>query len=226
MRPASLLLVFALAKWAGLLGHHVPISAWSLVAYLWQDALVALVFVAIDALLARRAPMAWLTYAVLACYAAINIPVVRVLSTPLTASMWRATRGALADSIWLYATTANVLLIVSVSAAAAFAPFCLRSTSRLRVAALLAACVAAGPAAMARVETRGLERNAWTALALSMVPQVTARTADADWRGQGVDRTPSVELVRVPGRSGRTQRRARQPRINGGEVPGPLRRVA
>jgi hypothetical protein len=194
VRPASLLLVFVLAKCAGLPGHHLPISAWSLVAYLWQDALVALVFAAIDALLARRTAVAWLTYAVLACYAAINIPVVRVLSTPLTASMWRAARGALADSIWRYATAANVLLIVSVSAVAALAPFCLRSASRLRVAALLAACVAAGPAAMARVETRGLERNAWTALAFSMVPQVTARTADADWRGQGVDRTPTVDL--------------------------------
>jgi len=194
VRPASLLLVFALAKCAGLLGHQVPISAWSAVAYLWQDALLALVFAAIDALLSRRAAIAWLTYAVLACYAAVNIPVVRVLSTPLTASMWRAARGALADSIWLYATAANVLLVVTVSAAAALAPFCLRSASRLLVAVLLAAFVAAGPAAMARVETRGLERNAWAALAFSMMPQVTARTADADWRGQGVDRTPSADL--------------------------------
>ena len=194
MRPASLLLVFALAKCAGLLGHHVPISAWSPIAYLWQDALVALVFAAIEALLGRRAAVAWLTYAVLAGYAAINIPVVRVLSTPLTASMWRAARGALADSIWLYATAANVLLIVAVSAAAALAPFCLRNASRRRVVALLAVCVAAGPAAMTRTETRGLERNAWTALAFSMMPQVTARTGAADWRGQGVDRTPSVDL--------------------------------
>ena len=194
MRPASLLLVFALAKCAGLLGHQVPISGWSPIAYLWQDALVALVFAAVDALLGRRAGLTWLTYAVLAGYAAINIPVVRVLSTPLTVSMWRAARGALADSIWLYATAANVLLIVAVAAAAALAPFCLRSASRLRVAVLLAACVAAGPAAMARVETRGFERNAWTALAFSMMPQVTARTAVADWRGHGVDRTPPVDL--------------------------------
>jgi hypothetical protein len=194
MRPASLLLVFVLAKCAGLLGHAVPISAWSPIAYLWHDAVIVLAFAAIDALLGKRTGLAWLTYAVFTGYAAINIPVVRVLSTPLTASMWRAARGALADSIWLYATTANVFLIVSVTAAAAVAPFCLRPASRLRTAVLLLACVAAGPAAMTRVETHGLERNAWTALAFSIMPQVTARTADADWRGQGGDHTPSVDL--------------------------------
>jgi hypothetical protein len=199
MRPASLLLVFVLAKGAGLLGHHLLISAWSPIAFLWQDALVVVGFVAIDAVLGRRERVAWLIYAVLAGYAAINIPVVRVLSTPMTASMWRAARGALADSLWLYATGANVFLIVAVSAAACLAPFCVRRVSRLRVVTVLAACVAAGPAAMARVETRGLERNAWTALAASMIPQITARAADADWRGQGVDRTPSVDLSRLAG---------------------------
>jgi len=108
MRPASLLLVFLLAKAAGLFGHHLPISAWSPIAYVWQDALVVLAFAAMDAWLAERTRAAWSAYAVLAFYAAANIPVVRVLSTPLTASMLRAARGTLADSIWLYATSMNV----------------------------------------------------------------------------------------------------------------------
>jgi len=69
----------------------------------------------------------------------------------------------------------------------------------VRVVALLAVCVALGPAAMTRVETRGLERNAWTALAFSMMPQVTARTAVADWRGLGIDRTPSIDLSGLRG---------------------------
>lgn len=199
MRPASLLLVFVLAKAAGLFGHQLPISAWSPIAYLWQDALVVLVFAAIDAGLGRRERVAWLTYAVLAFYTAANIPVVRVLSTPLTASMWRAARGTLADSIWLYATGTNVLLIVSVSAVACLAPLYVRRVPRLQIVAPLMACVALGPASVAHVDTLGLERNAWTALAGSMLPHVAARAADSDWRGHGFDRTRSVDLSRFRG---------------------------
>jgi hypothetical protein len=87
MRPASLLLVFAIAKAAGVFGHHVAFSAWSPIAFVWQDALVVLAFAAIDARLGLRDRAAWATYAILALYAVVNIPVVRVLSTPLTASM-------------------------------------------------------------------------------------------------------------------------------------------
>jgi len=199
VRPASLLLVFLLAKAAGLFGHHLPISAWSPIAYVWQDALVVLAFAAIDAWLAGRTRAAWSAYAVLAFYAAANIPVVRVLSTPLTASMLRAARGTLADSIWLYATSMNVLLIAAVSAVALLAPLCLRRVSRLQIAAPLAVCVALGPVAVTHVDTLGLERNAWTALAGSMMPHMAARAADSDWRGSGFDRTRSVDLARFRG---------------------------
>ncbi len=199
MRPASLLLVFVLAKAAGLFGHHLPISVWSPVAYVWQDALVVLAFAAIDAWLGKRDRAAWVAYAVLALYTAVNIPVVRVLSTPLTASMWRAARGTLSDSIWLYATWPNMLLIALVSAVACLAPLCVRRVSRVRIVAPLVACVALGPAAAARVDTLGLERNAWTALAGSMMPHVAARAADSDWRGYGFDRTRRDDLSRFRG---------------------------
>jgi arylsulfatase A-like enzyme len=194
MRPASLLVVFVLAKAAGLYGHHLPISAWSPIAYVWQDAAVVLVFAAIDAWLGPRERVAWSIYAVLAFYTAANVPVVRVLSTPLTGSMWLAARGTLADSIWLYATGTNVLLIVLVSAVACLAPLCVRRVSRPRILAPLVVGVALGPAAVAHVDTLGLERNAWTALAGSLMPHVAARAADSDWRGHGFDRTPSVDL--------------------------------
>src|SRR5438045_2261331 len=42
--------------------------------------------------------MAWTAYGVTVLYVAINIPVLRALSTPLTWTMWRAARGPLADS--------------------------------------------------------------------------------------------------------------------------------
>src|SRR6185295_13176655 len=101
-RAGGLLVVFLAAKAAALMGHHVPLSWWSPIAYCWQDALVVLVFAAIDRSLGGRERIAWAAYAVLALYAVLNIPVVRALSTPLTAAMWRAARGPLADSIRLY----------------------------------------------------------------------------------------------------------------------------
>src|SRR6476660_3480385 len=109
MRPASLFLAFALAKAAGLIGHPVPLSAWAVIAYLWQDALVVLAFTAIDpwlepfspgcsshqpasdrrprgpdaagrstavrTALVKRQRISWTIYAMLALYAAVNIPV-------------------------------------------------------------------------------------------------------------------------------------------------------
>ena len=58
-RAASLLLVFALAKSIVLAGHHVPFSCWAPVAYLWQDASVVLVFVALECTLVRRQGIVW-----------------------------------------------------------------------------------------------------------------------------------------------------------------------
>jgi len=172
----------------------MPLSAWSPIAYVWQDALVVLAFAAIDAWLATRERVSWTLYALLAIYAAVNIPVVRVLSTPLTASMWRAARGTLSDSIWLYATWPNLLLIAMVAAVACVAPLWLRRVSSVPVVAPLVVCVALGPAAAARVDTRGLDRNAWTALAGSMMPHVSARASAVNWRGLGFDRTRQDDL--------------------------------
>jgi sulfatase-like protein len=199
VRPAALFVVLVAAKAAGLWGHHLPMSAWTPIAYLWHDALVALAFAAVDAGLGRRERAAWAAYAVLAAYAAVNIPVVRVLSTPLTASMWRATSGTISDSIWLYATWPNLLLVTLVSALASVAPRCTAHVPHARLAAPLALCVALGPLAAARVDTLGLERNAWTALGASIMPRVSAHADEADWRANGFDRTRRDDLSRFRG---------------------------
>ena len=83
MKAASLLLVFVLAKVAVLAGHHVPFSWWLPIAWFWQDAVVVLVFVAIEFCLGRRQRIGWGIYAALALYAIVNIPVGRALSTPM-----------------------------------------------------------------------------------------------------------------------------------------------
>ena len=54
-----------------------------------------------SAILSSRPRLLWTLYGVLTLYAAMTVPVVRVLSSPLTWAMWRAARGPLADSIWL-----------------------------------------------------------------------------------------------------------------------------
>ena len=198
MRSASLLLVFVVAKLAIVWGHAAPVTGWPLVAYAWQDAMVALAFGALDIGLQKigaTTRIAWAIYWAAAIYAAINIPVGRVVFTPLTRPMLRAARGPLADSMMEYVTTTNILLVVSVLAAAAGLPWLLRQVPvQLARLALVGAMVIVflGPMASSRVDTHGMDRNVITALISSRVPgprlpgrglpPVTSRAGAGDWR--------------------------------------------
>jgi arylsulfatase A-like enzyme len=197
VNAASLLVVFVLAKAAVLWGRSVPWSPWTVVAYVWQDVLVALVF-AVIAVAAGRTRRARRTLAVIywavATYAALNIPVAIVLSTPLTWPMLRATSGTLADSILLYATWTNAVLVAVTLAAAAVLPrLRTRMPSSMRRAALAAALliVAIGPTASRAVDTLGLHRNVIVALAGSALPQVEAIAAEEDWTAPSDPSVPS-----------------------------------
>src|SRR5689334_16374660 len=123
MKAAGLFLVLLLAKIASLQGHHLVASPWSLVAYFWQDALVALIFgtavqlysLALGPHPQRRGPdPSMIIYVALVIYIAMNVPVGRALATPLTWNMWRAAGGALADSIWYYVTWQNLSWTIAV----------------------------------------------------------------------------------------------------------------
>ena len=199
MRIASLLLVFLVAKAAMLAGHHIPLSLWTPVAYVWQDAAVVLIFAAIEFCLGERRRAAWVLYCGLALYVAINIPVERALSTPLTWPMWRAASGPLADSMWHYLTWQNAVLFVSILAVAALAPWFLRRVSQRPLVALLLLCAALGPAAVERVDTLGLERNAWTALVSSTLPRMPSRASAGDWRSTDFDRIRYHDLSQFRG---------------------------
>src|SRR5262249_27655107 len=96
MRAASLLLVLVLAKVLMLGGHHVPISGWTPIAYFWQDCLVAVIFGTLDRALRRWAWAGWIVYGAVVLYVTVNVPVARMMSTPLTWPMLRAARGPLA----------------------------------------------------------------------------------------------------------------------------------
>jgi len=198
VKATGLFVVLVLAKAAALWGHTVPVSWWSLPAYFWQDAAVALAFAMVELSLSSRPRVLWAIYGVLTVYAAINVPVVRVLSTPLTWAMWRAARGPLADSMWYYATPANISTVVLLAAAATVAPRLAHRIPRQSIIGAMTACVALGPIAASRIDTLGLERNAWTALASTAMPRLSARAPD-DWQRTGLAAAPDEDLARFRG---------------------------
>jgi phosphoglycerol transferase MdoB-like AlkP superfamily enzyme len=182
-RVASLFLVFVLAKVVALATHPPPLSPWLAVAYLWQDAVVALLYGALDWAFPRRA--SWALYGMIAAYTAINAAVVRVLATPLTLPMLRAARGELGDSIRLYVTPANVGVILLILAGAALLPPLMARIDSRRVSVAvvsLVALAALGAVSRSRVDTLGLDRNALLALVESRRTPVAAASAAGRWR--------------------------------------------
>src|SRR4030095_14298445 len=96
------------AKLLAVAGRDLPWSVWTPLALFWQDALVALLFGAVEYAL-RKAPVAgrcvfWL----IVSYAAFNVALTRILSSPLTWQMSRATGGALHGSIRTYLTAGTL----------------------------------------------------------------------------------------------------------------------
>jgi len=185
VRAASLLAVFLAAKVSVLWGRTIEWSSWTVIAYVWQDVLVALLFgVTVWAVATTRARsrLPSVLYWTLAVYAAVNVPVGIVLSTPLTWRMLRATSGTLADSILLYATPRNVVLVLLTVVTAAglrraFRGRTLAGAGTPTVWALAfagVAIVALGPSASARVDTQGLHRNPVITLVTSALPFVDA----------------------------------------------------
>jgi hypothetical protein len=59
MTALALFLILMAAKLAAIGGYGIPLSPWSLVAYVWQDAVVAATFGALDFLVAGRRAGRW-----------------------------------------------------------------------------------------------------------------------------------------------------------------------
>lgn len=210
MKALALFGVLAMAKIVALAGYTIPISVWTPVAYLWQDAAVVLMFAALDGALGQAAKRTgcrgwsraiWVIYAAIVAYAAINVAVVRVLASPITWPMMRAARGALSDSILHHATPGNLLAAAVIIAAGIALPRALGRDGRLSHPAgvsLICATlllVLIGPTASARVETTGLDRNPIFILVAAARPRLDAYRADAaeDWRASPLDdRAPAA----------------------------------
>jgi arylsulfatase A-like enzyme len=188
MKATSLLGVFVLGKLLILLGRDIPLSPWAPWAYIWQDVLVTLLFVALDFTLQRHQWVGWSVYALVALYTAVNVPVACTLATPLTWPLLQAARGPLADSIAYHVTVPNLLRLATVLAAAAVLPIALRRLvigvpKRVRMTAIVAAvvCLPLGPVAAARVPTLGLDRNVLAVLLTTALPRISAVDAADDY---------------------------------------------
>ena len=233
MRIAGIALVLLVSRIAALAGHQLVWSWWSPVAYLWQDAAVVLTCLAIDRVLRRTPRIAWTAYAIVVAYVAAGVPVTRVMSTPMTWTMWRAAGGALGDSMWHYVTVPNLLWIAAVLVVGISVPCALpdspppvlslskneraepRGSTRspralvrsIGTISISIAVVALGPAAISRVDTRGLDRNAWSAIVSSALLHLSADAStepaapkgSRDWRRGIAARTPLDDLRQFRG---------------------------
>ncbi len=181
MRAVCLFVVLVIAKTMTLAGRNLPLSPWSPFVFFWQDVLAAVIFLAVDMCVRRPAP-GWLLYGVAVAYVAVNVPVALVLGTPLTWTMMRAARGPLADSISHYFTTTNVGSLMVVAGAGVVLPMVLKQR-RIKlsfpVVAAALVIVTTGATADSRVETRGLQRNAFGALVGSRVTRGAQRADTA-----------------------------------------------
>ena len=183
-----LLVAFAAAKIALIVlrltdgGGHTLRSVLSVPAFLFQDVAVVAVFALLDAalgLLLRHRPRGLRGASVamgalvvfFVVYAAFNVAVARLFSTPLTHSMLGAAGGALADSILAYVTLGNVVAICAVTLLAAMTWLRVKALPGKRALWTLgfvgSAVVLAGPAAARRIDTLGMHRNALAAVVVT-----------------------------------------------------------
>jgi hypothetical protein len=189
IRALALLGVFIVAKLAILAGRPIQISIWTPIAYFWQDVLVALIFLLLD-LAIRRPWFGWMIYGAAVSYAAINVPIARVLSSPLTWPMIGAAGGALSDSIRHHATPANLALMSLTAAAGIAFPWLTRRLQMRKKISLIIPVlliVPLGPFAASRVDTIGLDRNVIMALVTTALPRLSARDTDVAGKKERVD---------------------------------------
>ena len=161
-------------------------GVWGAVAVVAEDVRLATFFAVFVALTGLRSPgrvaavAVPAVFALLAAWIAVNVPIARLLSLPLTYGFLHATGSALGDSIARYATLSNLgLPLVLLAGGLAFArwvrPRVAPGRGPLIASAIGAvALLALGPIAIRRSETAGLHRNAVLAL---------GETAAARWLG-------------------------------------------
>jgi arylsulfatase A-like enzyme len=207
MRALALFAALVIAKLLSVAGRELPWSVWTPLALFWQDALVALLFGAVDYVFRKVPAVGRCVLWLIVSYAAANVALARILSSPLTWQMSRATGAALADSIRHYLTAGNLALMSAVLVAAGgFLLAARRLRPRWTAWGLtaLAALTIAGAFAARRVDCSGWHRNALVAFVESTLPRVRsdAPALQADWRAVAAeDLFPVAATVRSRGSS-------------------------
>ena len=179
--------MLVIGRLLSLTGAPLPVSPWTPVAYLWQDVVTALGLALLD-YIGRNNWIGWSAYGLAVGYTAINVGIVRVLYTPLTIPMIRATGGPLADSIRYYLTFKNVGAIAATIAAGILLPVVATkkigllhgATKYLLVGSFLIA--ATGPYATSKIDTAGRYRNAFGALWPVRVARASNNPQNQKWR--------------------------------------------
>lgn len=191
MKGFALFIVLIAAKLAAIWPHHaLGWSPWSVVAFTWQEALIGFGLAALERLAQSQRrpwlrPVVGFVYWTMVVWSAINIPVGRVLGTPLTVPMLEATGGALADSLRLHLTAANLLLMTGTIASAGLLPGALLQFQQVRrrlIAGAAIILIALGPWSMRHADANGIDRSGIVAFAESLGSHVTAASDERDWR--------------------------------------------
>ncbi|MGH8527327.1 MAG: sulfatase-like hydrolase/transferase, partial [Gammaproteobacteria bacterium] len=191
MIALSLFVVLVLAKICVVMGRDVAIAPTTFA----DDALIA-VLVGLTELLARKQRwVATAVYVALIGYVAINVPLARLASSAMTVQMFRASGGALSDSIAHHLTATNILLIFVIGAVASVLPFVLRRVPARVGIAVFALLI--GFTIVGGMLSRGdaATRNAFNTLVRSALPRVEARAVNRDWRqSMAKDSEAAVDL--------------------------------
>jgi phosphoglycerol transferase MdoB-like AlkP superfamily enzyme len=190
----ALLVVFLVCKALVLAGRQVELTPLALAAYAWQDCLVVLIFAALELLLGKRP--GWFMYISAALWAAINVPVARMMSTPLTWPMIGAAGGTLSDSIMHQVTAANIICMSIVTVVAVIAPIFIKRVS-WKILAPVAAIAIIGSLSANRIDTLGRHRNPFVVLVTSAFPRVEARQSEQDWRQSPFGQSPAKPLLEL-----------------------------
>lgn len=196
---------FVVAKIFGVAGHDVSWPVWFLPRVFWDDVSVGLAFsMAQRAIGASRLCRVVLgvVYWTAVAWVAINVPVVRALSSPLTVRMLDAAGGPLLDSALHYVTPLNVGAIAAVVMTASWLPVAAARLSRRvrrRIVVMAIGLVCPGPFLGARVDANGLDRNAISTLVRTALPRVAMMAADGDWRRSPMSSPAGTDLSVLAG---------------------------
>jgi hypothetical protein len=176
LKALSLFGVLVLAKVCMLAGREMPMGVFA------DDAAIALVFGLVEWATRWRPRICTVLYIALVGYVAINVPIARLTSSPLTLQMMRATGSALSDSITHHLTLANAGFMGVLVATAIVLPRLWR-----RVPARVMTVIAFMSVALSLVGALGngksvSGRNAFSTLIASSRPRVQARESHIDWR--------------------------------------------